>query len=176
MVRIGLGKLFSFEFVSPCFETGKVKTRHQQIKNETHSVYGRVEFDFEQFGKNDDQLKKQQPKQYCTKLCHTIGFYLQNVHGYDILRMKVDFNQDDFGEIWLMQVDQLLVRKARSIPSDKRTQLADYVLGHFKELDNTKILKEMIRKKREAELERKIHDNLKEGITKAIGVHKTMSP
>jgi len=48
--------------------------------------------------------------------------------------MKVDFNQDEFGEIWLMQVDNLFVRKSRFVPADKGTKVADYVLTRMQEL------------------------------------------
>ena len=44
--KIGLGKLNTFEFVSPCFETAKPKSRKQQIKNESMSFYGQVTFNF----------------------------------------------------------------------------------------------------------------------------------
>ena len=48
--------------------------------------------------------------------------------------MKVDFNRDEFGEIWLMNVDNLFVRKSRHVPSDNGTQLADYVLLQMEQL------------------------------------------
>ena len=51
-----------------------------------------------------------------------------------MMKMKVDFNQDEFGEIWLMSVDDLFVRKTREVPSDNGTQLADFVLRHMEEL------------------------------------------
>ena len=35
--------------------------------------------------------------------------------------MKVDFNRDEFGEIWLMAVDKLFVRKSRKVPNDNGT-------------------------------------------------------
>ena len=43
--------------------------------------------------------------------------------------MKVDFNQDEFGEIFLMNVNDLYVRRNRVVPVNKDTQLADYVLN-----------------------------------------------
>lgn len=91
------------------------------------SYYGEVRFNFQQFGA-DEMLRKTRPLQYCIKMCHIIGFYLQHAHGFDLMKMKVDFNQDEFGEIWLMNAYELCVRKSRYVPSDKGTQLADYVL------------------------------------------------
>jgi len=45
------------------------------------------------------------------------------------MRMKVDFNQDEFGEIWLTHVENLQVRKSRPVPTEQKTQIADFVLG-----------------------------------------------
>ena len=92
------------------------------------SFYGKVKFDFKQFGSNNKILKKEKPLQYCIKMCHIMGYYLQHLHGLDLLKMHVDFNQDEFGEIWLMNVDKILIRQTRSVPTDNGTQLADYVI------------------------------------------------
>ena len=56
------------------------------------SFYGQVHYNFRQFGTDDESLKKEKPLQYCLKMCHIMGFYLQRVHGFEILKMKVDFN------------------------------------------------------------------------------------
>ena len=61
-------------------------------------------------------------------MCHIMGYYVKGVHGYEILKMKVNFNQDEFGEIWLTQVDELLVRKSRRVPNDQGTKVADYII------------------------------------------------
>ena len=74
-------------------------------------------------------------------MCHVIGFYLKHAHGYDLLRMKVDFNQDDFGEIWLMNIDDLEVRKSRVVPADNWTQLADYVLIRMQDMEKNEAAK-----------------------------------
>lgn len=87
----GIGKLFTFEFIAPCFETEKPKSQHDAKKKAKMSYYGRVKFDFAQFGP-DDKLRKQSPLQYCIKMCHIIGFYVQGVHGYEVMKMKVDFH------------------------------------------------------------------------------------
>ena len=52
--------------------------------------------------------------------------------------MKVEFNQDEFDEIWLMNVRDLCVRKTRYVPSDSGSQLADYVLQRMEELKKQK--------------------------------------
>ena len=91
------------------------------------SFYGEVKFDHRRFG-DDDVLKQKRPLQYCIKMCHVIGFYLQKAHAYDLMKMQVDFHQDEFGEIWLMQVDKLVVRKTRFVPTENKAQIADFVL------------------------------------------------
>ena len=50
--------------------------------------------------------------------------------------MKVDFYQDDFNDIWLMQCDKVMLRKGRAVPTDKGTQIADYVLKKMNDLQN----------------------------------------
>ena len=85
------------------------------------SFYGKVRFDYKQFGKDDKLLMKEKPLQYCIKMCHIMGWYLQHLHRLDLLKMKVDFNQDEFGEIWLMNVDKILIRQTRSVPTDNGT-------------------------------------------------------
>ena len=86
IAQTGLGKLYTFEFVAPSFETD-AKNKHQQLKNETMSFYGKVRFDYKQFGKDDKILMKEKPLQYCIKMCHIIGWYLQHLHRLDLLKM-----------------------------------------------------------------------------------------
>lgn len=103
MVKVGLGELFTFEFVAPSFERGRPKkSTTDPYETESMSFYGDIRFDFRQFGTDDETLKKNKPLQYCLKMCHIIGFYLQHLHGYELIKMKIDFYQDEFGEIWLM--------------------------------------------------------------------------
>ena len=61
IAKVGLGPLFSFDFISPCYEKNKPKSRAQEIKYDSMSFYGQVRFDFRQFGKDDEMLKKQKP-------------------------------------------------------------------------------------------------------------------
>ena len=53
----GLGKLITFDFVSPCFETQKPLDKEDAKRMEKMSFYGQVKFDFRQFGNDDDKLK-----------------------------------------------------------------------------------------------------------------------
>lgn len=53
---------------------------------------------------------KTKPAVYCQRVCHKIGYYLQKIHCYDLVRMRVDFQVDEFGKIFLFGVDELIVR------------------------------------------------------------------
>ena len=66
--------------------------------------------------------------------------------------MKVDFNQDEFGEFWLMNVDNLFVRKLRNVPSDNGTQLADYVLIRMQEMEKLEAQNKRKQAKKDAKL------------------------
>ena len=57
--------------------------------------------------------------------------------------MKVDFNQDEFGEIWLMHARELYVRKRRHVPDNHGTQLADYIFNHMQEINKHEEKKKM---------------------------------
>ena len=46
--------------------------------------------------------------------------------------MRVDFHKDEFDQIWLLQVDNILIRHHRVVPSEQGHMLADYVLGEMK--------------------------------------------
>ena len=102
--RIGLGKPFIFTFNSPCY---KKDTATDQI---VQSYDGDIEFDFRQFGMNDYLLMMNSPVAYCLKTCHKIGYYLQKIHDQHLLRMKVEFYQDENGKIWLFSATEIWLR------------------------------------------------------------------
>lgn len=59
--KIGLGKLYTFEFIAPCFEDPAKKVNKPSkrgLKQDSMSFYGKVDFDFRQFGEDDDMLRK----------------------------------------------------------------------------------------------------------------------
>lgn len=132
-----MGKLFTFEFLAPCFDSEAPRNRRKTPDIDGMTFYGEVKFNFSQFGA-DENLRRTSPLQYCVKMCHIIGFYLQHAHSLDLIKMKVEFNQDEFDEIWLMNVRDLCVRKTRYVPSDSGSQLADYVLQRMEALKKQK--------------------------------------
>lgn len=65
-----------------------------------------------------------------------MGFYLQRIHGLDIIRMKVDFNIDEWGKVFLFGVTDLLVRKGRKVPTENDAMLADYIIKKITAKEN----------------------------------------
>lgn len=68
------------------------------------------------------------PLKYCQRICHKIGFYLQKIHGIDLVRMHVDFHVDEFGKIFLFQTKNLVIRQSRKVPTEDSTMLGDFIL------------------------------------------------
>tara|TARA_B110000285_G_scaffold230763_1_gene297971 strand:+ start:296 stop:541 length:246 start_codon:yes stop_codon:yes gene_type:complete len=62
------------------------------------------------------------PGGYCLKACNKIGFFLQLIHNIDIMRMKVEFFQDENGliqfynakNVWIRCLESVLVAKQES--------------------------------------------------------------
>ena len=84
------------------------------------------------------------------------------------MKMKIDFNKDEFGEIWLMNVDKLIVRQSRRVPNDNGTQLADYILNTMYQIQakEQKTQKEKDKKEREMMRENSIVSSTKSSIAK----------
>ena len=82
-------------------------------------------------------------------MCHKLGFYLQKLYKIDLMRIRVDFYQDEFKKIWLMQTDKIFIRERRKVPIEGKNLLADYILRQMKDLQEQE--KEIERKKAEVE-------------------------
>jgi hypothetical protein len=71
-----------------------------------------VEYKYKQFG-SDQELMKTQPINYCLKVCHKIGFYIQEFFEMQILRMNVEFYQDENGKIWFFYASDIFAREMK---------------------------------------------------------------
>ena len=71
--KIGLGKPYIFTFKTPFYK----KDKEGNIKI---AYDGEIEFDFKQFGMNDEKLQRIAPINYCLKMCNKIGYYLLKIH------------------------------------------------------------------------------------------------
>lgn len=83
---------------------------------------GKIEFNYEQFGggknlEDEHRLMIADPELYCLRACHKIGFYLQKIHKVDLLRMKVQFTQDDNGKIWFTHAFDIYTRSLGEVQS-----------------------------------------------------------
>jgi hypothetical protein len=56
-------------------------------------------------------MMRDMPQMYCLRACHKIGYYLQKIHRVDLLRMKVEFYQDDNGKVWFSHASDIFTRK-----------------------------------------------------------------
>jgi hypothetical protein len=83
-----------------------------------------VDFDFKQFGE-DASLMRSQPVSYCIKVCHKIGFYVQEIYQYQILRMNVEFYQDDNGKIYLFHASDIYVREAKKATRAQKKKMEE---------------------------------------------------
>ena len=82
--KVGLGKRLAFTFTAPCFK----KTE----SGDYVACYdGEIEFNYKQFGNDDQSLMGTNPIMYCLKVCHKIGFYMLKMHEIELMRMKVEF-------------------------------------------------------------------------------------
>jgi hypothetical protein len=51
------------------------------------------------------------PNAFCLKQCNKIGYYLQLLQDIEIIRMKVEFFQDETGFIQLYNASEIWTRK-----------------------------------------------------------------
>ena len=79
-----------------CIEK-EIGKEHKFHKNISNKLQGEIIFDYEQFGNDDLTLERKNPDAFCLKVCNKIGYYLQLIHKLDIIRMDVEFYQDETG-------------------------------------------------------------------------------
>ena len=122
--KIGLGKAFKFTFTPIChrrkpvpkkegWKQSKLKTQDRGAK--LRAKYdGPIEYDYKQFGDDDLTLQLRNPQAACLKYCNKIGYYLQMVHQIEILRMDVEFMQDETGLVLFYHAENIWIRCSES--------------------------------------------------------------
>jgi hypothetical protein len=55
-------------------------------------------------------MKLDNPRRYCEKMAYKIAYYIKKIHNYSILRMDIEFFQDDTGRIWIFQISKIAVK------------------------------------------------------------------
>ena len=65
------------------------------------------------------------PGGYCLKACNKIGYFIQLIHNVDIMRMKVEFFQDENGLVQFYHAKDVWIRCLESQLSTKQESLLD---------------------------------------------------
>ena len=60
-------------------------------------------------------LQRHNPGAYCLKMCNKIGYYLQQIHAIEIIRMQVEFQQDENGKVFFYNCKNLWIRELEEI-------------------------------------------------------------
>lgn len=123
--KIGLGKYFKFTF-SPIFYDKQVEDTFDFKKKKIPPIHdfmpdivqkvsdkmrSEIEYNYKQFGSEDKELMVYNPHLYCLKVCNKICYYIQVIHRIEIVRMKVEFFQDESGLILLYNASDIWARK-----------------------------------------------------------------
>ena len=56
------------------------------------------------------RMRNDKPKDYCWRISNKIAHYIQKIHNFDVLRMDVDFFIDEHKRIWLVHIDNVVIR------------------------------------------------------------------
>jgi hypothetical protein len=84
--------------------------QNKVYRNLASKLEGQITYDFNQFGEDDQALEKANPEACCLKICNKIGYYMQVLHEIDILRMTVEFYQDETGCVQLYHASDIWIR------------------------------------------------------------------
>lgn len=139
--KIGIGRRIHFLFLYD------MELSHQENKNPNESHRKSVlqmspkrgqplkeyedinflEHQVEEFDHLDDQ-------ELCYQNCLRMGYYLQKVHGVEILKMKTEFTVDDDGVLWFTYAHDICARFKKSVVSNEQLrQLGILTEAHSQE-------------------------------------------
>ena len=65
-------------------------------------------------------MKLDNPKKYCERIAYKIGYYIRHIHNFSVLRMDLDFFQDQTGRIWLFYISNIAVKNNLYSKFDKK--------------------------------------------------------
>jgi hypothetical protein len=74
---------------------------------------GKIKYDFRSCGEEVHLITQGKDEEYCRKQSIKIGYFVQKMHNFEILKMRCDFIKDDNGTIWFSFASQI---HARQIP------------------------------------------------------------
>ena len=55
-------------------------------------------------------MKKANPAEYCQRVAYKMATYMHTVHNIAVLAMDVDFYKDDNENIWMTNVDNIIIK------------------------------------------------------------------
>ena len=66
--------------------------------------YGEIQREIER------RMRKVSPIDYCKRIAHKMATYMHTVHNQAVLSMDTDFYMDDNGNIWLTNVENIVIK------------------------------------------------------------------
>jgi hypothetical protein len=81
---------------------------------------------------------KENPRLYCDYACTKIGFYLKHVYGVELLKMSVEFVQDEFSKVWLLHAQDVYIRTDNNLPKDYDQIYNEFILSEVKKEEKAK--------------------------------------
>ena len=88
----------------------EMTNNHKYHQNLSKKLQGDIIFDYEQFGQDDYALERSNIDAFCLKSCNKIGYFMQMIHKIDIIRMDVEFYQNECGTIQLYNAQNIWIR------------------------------------------------------------------
>ena len=86
---------------------------HKQIEEQAKKVNQVAEkaFSYHEIQREIEyRMRNDKPKDYCWRVSNKIAHYIQKIHNFDVLRMDVDFFIDENKRIWLVHIDNVVIR------------------------------------------------------------------
>ena len=95
----GLGKPIRVEFYAPLNE---------------HNLKDEIQYNYKHMGDDLELQFESKDYQFCYKQCLKMGYYIQTIHGFEILRMYAEFFKDENGYIWFFYAHNIYGRKVQN--------------------------------------------------------------
>lgn len=87
-----------------------------------NKIHDEVNYNHKDMDKDEDLLQRGEDQAYVYKQCLKYCYYIQKVHGKEILQMKAEFFKDLNGKIWFYYAKNIY---CRDCPNDKALNCDD---------------------------------------------------
>ncbi|CAI2385609.1 unnamed protein product [Moneuplotes crassus] len=119
--KIGIGKKIPFLFLfdmemdnSENENPNEAQLQPKEVLKHTKNIPLKEYEEINYIDSQVEDISQLQGKQLCYQYCLRIGYYLQKVHGIEILMMTTEFTIDDDGVLWLTDARDISVRFRRN--------------------------------------------------------------